>query len=237
MLLAYGATGALLVKQASHEGFRLLLLTFAVALCAVTALDLALVFARSAGVSIPVSILEHRIKGFSQNANAFAFQALIALVIILALDMPERLRTLLAALALSAIWFSSSRSAWLALVVVLGVLAWLGPLPKRNFAIAACMAAGIAVTTVGLSWLQSTSAYGPTAFSPASSTAERLKSLIGGWKLLPGIHCLEPGSVRSSTARWHLVAHRLSSTRRRSGSWPRLDWSASSFSPLPQLMR
>jgi Lysylphosphatidylglycerol synthase TM region/O-Antigen ligase len=186
VLLAYAATGALIVRRASAEGFRLLLLTFAAAATAVAAVDIVLVLANAMGLVSRGNIVEVRISGFSQNANAFAFQMLMALIAISVLDVGHRIRVVLTSVILAALWFSSSRAAWITLVIILGVGIWSSRLPARGIALGAGIAAGMAVFTwaaAGLLAGLGVPVDAPLQFSPATSSVERVESLIGGWRL------------------------------------------------------
>ena len=117
VLLAYGATGALIVRQ-GNDAFRIFLLTYIGAMIAVAGLDLGVMTLRIVGLDLKGPI---DIEGFSQNHNFFAFQLLMATCAILVFARGKYLRLILLSLVLLAFWFAGSRSGWIAALCVLGL--------------------------------------------------------------------------------------------------------------------
>ncbi len=150
ILLAYAATGAMIVRHAGLAGFRMLARTFAAAAAAIALLDLAIFSGVVANLHVPPELISYRSEGFAQNANAFALQLLLALACVVAAVEPSRLRALLLAGALIGLWFTGSRSGLIALgALLVAALWWRALLPRellRAFAVTA------AVVTV-INWL------------------------------------------------------------------------------------
>jgi hypothetical protein len=117
VLLAYGATGALIVQKGGKDALRILLLSYVGATIAVAVLDLGLVFLKVLGFDFTRKI---DIEGFSQNHNFFAFQLLMATTAMLVFVKRRYLRLALISIAMVAFWFAGSRSGWIAAVAVLG---------------------------------------------------------------------------------------------------------------------
>lgn len=205
VLLAYGATGALIVVKGGVEGRRALLLTYAGATVAVAAVDLCTVVLRLFGVDVTK---KYDLEAFSQNHNFFAFQLVMALSAIFVMVKGKYLRIALLAIAFAAFWFAGSRSGWIALLVVTGVGLYLKVVGFREIAIALAIVAtpvalaslkepvrqDLAVTSNGVTAPDHAGL--PDQFSPnhrlpigpqiipsGSSTKERIHSLVEGWKL------------------------------------------------------
>src|SRR5690606_5188133 len=77
VLLAYGATGALLAVVATRRDSRLLLVTLMAAGLAVAGLELFLEALRNGGVELSARVLYFDATGFASNRNAFALQMLM----------------------------------------------------------------------------------------------------------------------------------------------------------------
>jgi Lysylphosphatidylglycerol synthase TM region/O-Antigen ligase len=120
MLLCYGATGALIVRRAHDEGLQTLLATCAAVGAAIAALDLGIVALINLGISSLLKLVDYRIVGFSQNANAFAFVLLVALIAALTLEGRLRARSVLIAAILAGLWYSGSRAGEIATCFVIG---------------------------------------------------------------------------------------------------------------------
>jgi len=192
ILLAYVATGVLIVSQAHKEGFRVLLLTFVGAAVTVAGIEITLVLFRSLGFS--VSVIVGNVEGFAQNRNAFAFQLLMAMSAAIALVRGAALRIVILALMMMALWFAGSRSGWIAAGLVLTAAIYLGALTAREALIAIIWAAGAAVGAFLLSsWPGQVPLPGqvpglpgqamPTIVPSVGSTHERLITLFGGLNL------------------------------------------------------
>ncbi len=132
ILLAYAATGAMIVRHAGLAGFRMLARTFAAAAAAIALLDLAIFGGVVANLHVPPELISYRSEGFAQNANAFALQLLLALACVIAAVEPGRLRALLLAGALTGLWFTGSRSGLIAIAVMAPLALWLYALKPRE---------------------------------------------------------------------------------------------------------
>jgi O-antigen ligase len=144
VLLAYLAAGALIVAHGGHAGFRMVLRCFIGAVLAIAALDLAVFSVVRLGIEVPEELVVPRLEGFAQNPNAFALQIVLAIAAIIACVDRARLQTLCLAAALTGLWFSGSRAAFIALGFVLLialVTRWVRPL--RLLAAAAIALAAI----------------------------------------------------------------------------------------------
>jgi hypothetical protein len=117
ILLAYGATGALIVATAGESGFTLLLRTFVAVGLAVLTLDASFFTLIAAGVRLPPEIVNYRLEGFAENPNAFALQILLIIAAIVGFR-EARARTIVLALAVLGLCLSGSRAGWVALAAV-----------------------------------------------------------------------------------------------------------------------
>lgn len=123
VLLAYAATGALVIKAAGREGFDTILLTFVAATAAIVAIEFALVIIESGGIHISLPVVKNEIQGFAQNRNSFAFQILMALSAAIVAVHNSRTRVLLIATFMVGLWWCGSRSGWgTAIILILGSL-------------------------------------------------------------------------------------------------------------------
>jgi O-antigen ligase len=124
VLLAYMATGALIISRTANAGFSVLLRTYAAVALGIIALDVVIFAATRIGLRVPAELVTYRIEGFAQNANAFALQIMLAIAAIFATIQGPRIQTLGLGVAFIGLWFSGSRSGLIALaVVVLAALA------------------------------------------------------------------------------------------------------------------
>jgi len=182
VLLAYGATGALIVRDGQKVGFRTILLTFAGATAAVAGVEVFLVMVAGLGFKVPVT--PTAVEGFSLNRNFFALQLLMAMAATITAVRGASLRIVILALVIAGLYFAGSRSGWIAAVFVLATGRYLGAINSREILIAILGAASAALIVVLLSALPNL----PNAASPqfvpnAASTQERLVSVVGGLKL------------------------------------------------------
>lgn len=141
ILLAYGATGALIVTHAGKDGLDMLLRTFAAAAVGIVVLDTGLYAARIVGAPIPLEVLSARIDGFSQNPNALAFLLLLACGAIVATFRQARMQAVLLGIVLIGLWLAGSRAAFGALVAVALAAILTKALSIRTFVLAALGAA------------------------------------------------------------------------------------------------
>lgn len=150
VLLGYAATGALIVIRGGDAGFSMLCCTFAMAAIALILLDTAIFIAVVVGVQVPMEIIRYRIDGFSQNANAFALQLLLAIgAITVAVGRPRMLVVMLF-IALTGLWLTGSRSGLIALGVLAIAMILTGAIDRKRL-IAACAAAAAAIMVIN--WL------------------------------------------------------------------------------------
>jgi hypothetical protein len=119
VLLCYLATGALIVAHGGREGFMLLLRTFIGAAIAIVIVDLLIYCVSRLGVQVPEEILTYRLEGFAQNPNAFALQLILALIAAFVAMKRGRLQTAAVAVIFIGLWFSGSRSGFIAVGLVL----------------------------------------------------------------------------------------------------------------------
>lgn len=234
VLLAYGATGALIVTKGGQNARRSLSLTYVGATIAVAALDLGYVFLKVVGFDFTRKV-RIEIEGFSQNHNFFAFQMLMAMSAILVFVKGTYLRLFLLSLALTAFWFAGSRSGWIALVFILVVGLYLRTVRLREIVFAVAVAALAAslpfLASLTVSWgeaqqntIPATAArkfvwgtqreIAPEIIPSAASTEERIVTLIGGWKLFEahplfgaGLGAFRNEGIMSSTTGVPLLIH------------------------------
>jgi hypothetical protein len=191
ILLAFGATGSLIVTEGGTTAFRILLLTFAGATIAIAGIEISLELLNGAGVYFAgLSIVLNGIEGFSLNHNFFAFQLLMALSATIVFARGAYLRIALFALVITAFWFAGSRSGWIAAVLVLGVSLHLGVTAAREILIATICAASMALIALilhsfsiheGMSHTYTEMV--PPILQTPISIHERMLTIIGGLKL------------------------------------------------------
>lgn len=142
VLLAYMATGALLVVHAGDRGFAMMQRTFIGVALTIAVMDILLFGLVRIGVTLPREIVFYRVEGFAQNPNAFALQLLFAVAAIIVTFHSPRTQTVLLGLALTALWFTGSRSGLIALgLLLVAALALRAVKPSRlagAFLIAGC---------------------------------------------------------------------------------------------------
>jgi hypothetical protein len=177
VLLAYGATGALIVGAAQKVGLRAILLTFAGAAVAVAGLEIALVIVKSLGLQVPVDPVA--VQGFALNRNLFAFQLVMAMSVILGFARGAVLRIVVLALVIAALFFAGSRSGWIAATLVLAVGLYLRTTNVREI-LSSLACAGVLIAT-GIA--AGSDHPMPVVVPTASSTQERLVSITGGLNL------------------------------------------------------
>ena len=199
VLLAYGATGALIVAQGGVEGRRSIFLTYVGATIAVAAVDLGTLVLRLFDIYVTK---KSDLEAFSQNHNFFAFQLLMALSVIIVIAKGRRLRITLISIAFAALWFAGSRSGWITLLSITGVALYLNAVGFRELAISILIAAIAAlvpvfyhvITAEQVAGIGQLTASGnvvtnhslfiaPEIIPAAGDSQERLLSLVEGWKL------------------------------------------------------
>jgi len=191
VLLCYLATASLLIRRGGDSAFRIFLLTYAAAGTAVAALEIGLLALGGLGIShLPVN--HAAIEGFAQNRNFLAFQFLMAIAATMVAARDKAQRIVMLALLMAGLWFSGSRSGWIALAFLVVAGLYTRAAGWRETAIAVALAAALALV-VGLIpvlgvWLIPAADYGgrmliPPVLPSELSSEERLVSLIGGLRM------------------------------------------------------
>ena len=189
VLLAYGATGALIVKRAGWPGLDLLLRTFVIAAASIVALETALLVLYALGIEAIKPLIATPFVGFSVNKNAYAFQMLLAACVILGARWKNPVGLL--ALVLIGLWFSGSRAGFIALPIVLAAAAYMRCLSPRSTFLAFGLAGWILLAIAAIPPL--VSYFGGAhdfplhvttllAESPGSDQ-QRWQSLVDGWAM------------------------------------------------------
>jgi len=180
VLLAYAATGALIVKVGQKEGLRTILLTFAGATAAVAGVEVLLVMLANLGFQIPV--VPTAAEGFSLNHNFFAFQLLMAMCAAMTAVRGAALRIVILTLVMTGLYFAGSRSGWIAAVLVLVTGCYLRAVTLGELSAAVLGAVGTATVVALMSKLLGSDAF-PQFVPTAASTHERLMTIVGGLNL------------------------------------------------------
>lgn len=194
VLLAYGATGALITAREGTDGGRLLLSTFVAAGVAVATIELLLQTLRGVGVDISPRVLWYDATGFAANRNAYAFQMLMVSVAAIVVHMRDRATVLVLISTIASLWFAGSRSGWISGALLLGLAYALGALSRRQV-LAALLGGAALAATIEYSWLvqllyresdtvlAAIAAQQSALVVSASAVAERFASYIGAWNL------------------------------------------------------
>jgi len=145
------------------------------------------------GVSTNGLIIRSAIEGFAQNHNFLAFQLLIAVAAAL-VQTSGTARRIAVAVVLAGLWLTGSRSGWVSAVGALGValyLRWIG-LRELSIAVGYAIVLGAVISlmpTMVSHLMIVRGSYGgaplavPDIIPNASESAERLMTLVGGWKM------------------------------------------------------
>jgi len=189
VLLAFGATGAMIAAAGGRDGVSALLLTYVAATAGVALLELVLVLVNALGLDVPQALVDPgNLKAFAQNRNSFAFQLLMAMAAALVLLRGRGPRILIFTLMLVAFWYAGSRSGWIAIACLLAAGIHLRATTIREVAIT-LLCAGLCIVTISVVWMLQTSTaagemLGPSYRWPSEgSTDERMLTIAGGWKL------------------------------------------------------
>lgn len=202
ILLCYGATGALIVYRMRDHGLDLLLRSFVAASLVVFVFDYAIAIAYWSGARFFGPLVGLPLEGFSQNRNAFAFQLLLSVCILLATQWPYR--ALWLGIAIAGVFVTGSRAGYLAFATISIIALFIAPIDRRQGAIAATVAVLVVLASELIpgavafvhdlvrSGFQealhagsdsSVPSYMSRVISGASSDTERMQSLVGGWHL------------------------------------------------------
>lgn len=141
VLLAYGATGALIVHRFGKPGLLWLVQTFGVAAAAVTALGIMMALIVVFRGPFPQEVFSLPLSGFSQNRNAFAF--LLLLAIATAPLQPDRYRPWMVGILSFGILTTGSRAGLIAMAIVLLLAAFTSLIRVRDLTKAAATAAAL----------------------------------------------------------------------------------------------
>lgn len=181
LLLAYVATGALVVSVHGERGIFYVAGGFVGAVAAIGGAELLLV-AAGYFVSLPADIIElTSIKGFAQNRNAFAFQLVAALCLTLVLFDRRTTALVIASVIIGVITLTFSRSGIATAAVVMCAAALLNPTYRRWLPVVGAIAVALAIAIYTVA--------GPYSVTnrltswAAGSYAERMETLKGGLRL------------------------------------------------------
>lgn len=223
ILLCYGATGALIVYRLRDAGFELLLRTFVATSLTIFLFDYAIHIGYWSGAAILKPIVQFPIEGFSQNRNAFSFQLVLAICILLATRWPYK--ALWLGIAIAGVIITGSRAGYIALAAVLVVAFYLASIDRRQAFVAGVFAGLIVLASEFVPALvqlvqyvlpsSGSGASGPSyignMISGSYSDHERMQSLLGGWQLFSmhpifgaGLGAFMEEQIRRGTA---LVIH------------------------------
>jgi len=148
ILLAYAASGALFIKGFGREALRALLLTFGAVGASIAALELILLLLHNLGLHFLLPISPRELEAFSLNHNFFGFQMLMSLPAVLVAAQGKKLRVILTAVILAALYFSGSRSAWITTPIILAAGLYMNATTMRELAKSAIYLLGIVVLIV-----------------------------------------------------------------------------------------
>ncbi len=112
VLLGYGATGALVMRQGDEGGHRIFINTFSAAGIAIILIAIFLMALRIMDVSLASELTGSRATGFAANPNAFAFQILMITAALVAVVPEDRIASAAAlfALPIIAVLYTGSRA-------------------------------------------------------------------------------------------------------------------------------
>ncbi|WP_068016535.1 O-antigen ligase family protein [Rhodoplanes sp. Z2-YC6860] len=189
VLLAFAATGALITTVAGRKGLRVMLLSYVGAALGVAVIEIVLVAISELTNELPQLVEPGNIEAFALNRNFFAFQLLMAACVGIVLIESQRLRIVTLALLMAALWYSGSRSGWLAFLttMVAAISTRHASIKEIAFGLAgaaACIGAIAAIAALNSSpGAQLGAISGPELLPSSGSTAERLLSMTRGWEM------------------------------------------------------
>ena len=196
VLLAYGATGALIALRL-RDGFSLVMKTIVATACSIVFLEFLARMLIAANWQYGLTLATFQMSGFSQNRNAFGFALLICICCLLAARHERRIIPL--GILLAAQWFSGSRAILGALPIVVAAAGMKRAISLYDLAkmllvtglIISFMIAFPYLLEVGNAIIGHLSKGGAalpsldlqittTQFSDERSNAERMSSIVGG---------------------------------------------------------
>lgn len=191
VLLAYGATGALIVSRFGREGFLWLVQTFGIAVTAVTALGIIMALVSVIRGPFPTEVFSLPLSGYSQNRNAFAF--LLLLGIATAPLQADRYRPWIVGILTFGIILTGSRAGLIAMAIVLLMAAFAGLVRVPDLGKAGVTAAALFLLMSAPAGLASISGANPhysislaalqVGHAGAGSDTERVTSWLGAIRL------------------------------------------------------
>jgi hypothetical protein len=177
LVLAYAATGALVVSEHGIAGALKAIGAFIGAMIAVCAVEFVLLVATTFVALDKPIISKYAAEGFAQNRNAFAFQILIALCAAIAFH--RRFGTAAAAALLAGLCLTWSRSGLLTGLVVIGFAA-VALFDLRRI----LMIAGVLVVLPVVTYLLTVrTAVMQRIFSTSANMSERMETVTGAVRL------------------------------------------------------
>jgi hypothetical protein len=183
VLLCYFAAGTMITQRFGVTGLRMLGLTLASAIAAIALLDLVLFAINFAGIRIPVGLLARPIEGFAQNRNAFAFQLLVALALVVIFARDARIRIAMVLILSAGLLVAGSRAGWGAFVILSAIGLYLRMISGRELLAIVLLCVGLGLASLAAEQYGTGSIY-RTVLAPQSLTiVERLYSISGGWDL------------------------------------------------------
>jgi hypothetical protein len=186
VLVAYALTAALIVRVGGEDGFETLLKTLVATFLGIAAFEYAASFAFDIGLNLPLPHRD-RVDGFAQDPNAFAFQIVLVMAIVLSLPETALRPTLPIAACFTLMWLTGSRSGAVTGGVALAAALYLRPQALRPVLSAACIALLAVLTPLAIHWLL-TSLDLPVSLPKHDtifrerliSNDERLRTITGG---------------------------------------------------------
>lgn len=169
VLLAYGATGALIVHRFSAEGATVIANSYGAAGASVVVGAVIMIAITKAGIAIPTAVFVIPIEGFSQNRNAFAFTLLMG--VCLGPLMSHRLRPWLIGILATGIVLTNSLSGIAALAIVFAAAWFSGTFSWRELANAVGVCIGVVTLIDSVPYIVVASIYILNTLDSVSSPA------------------------------------------------------------------
>lgn len=182
VLLAFAMTGAFATSSGGDAALKTLVLSYVGASVGVVVVEMILIILGAAGIPVADYLPNaSAISGFAQNRNFLAFQLLMALAGAIVYLRSGAVLSAVLAVLFAGLWFSGSRSGWIAGVCVLVAAFAIGTLRIRETVIGAVSAAVFVVAILAVSG--SNPIFATYVIPTEVSTNERLLTLTRGWKL------------------------------------------------------
>jgi hypothetical protein len=158
--------------------------TLAAGGAAIALLDIGLGVVDRLGVDFIPGLIDNRVSGLSQNANTFAFVLLLVFAALIALEQRIAARVALMAVALTGIWFTGSRAAFVAvptlIIAAFAMGAALGPMLK------AAVGAGVFIAAIAGLEIVAGGAV-PSILNMLGRadvvTVQHLQTIVDGWEM------------------------------------------------------